>query len=71
MKTIYLVGDEEEGEVEGMFDDKGNIIHCWTCNDANWRNEYFDPLMEALGIKVECSEDEKLKKKLRKAMMPE
>lgn len=62
MKTIYYayadnVCTEEQfdrlGEVEGMFDEQGKLIGAWCLNDGNWRSEYFDPFMEALGIQVD------------------
>lgn len=53
MKTIYIIGIEDEvGEVEGAFDDKGELLDTWCRNDATWRHEYFNGLMETLGIDV-------------------
>jgi hypothetical protein len=73
MKTVYHVYDEEEGEVEGMFDEKGKLIDTWCCNDASWRGEYFDGFMTWAGIKIiddlhhrDPKLEEKLKKQLRK-----
>ena len=54
MKIIYHVYacEGELGEVEGMFDSKGNLISCWCCDDATWRNEYFSGFMQYLGVEV-------------------
>ena len=56
MKKIYYVYDEGDcemyGETEGFFDEKGTLLQWWCCNDANWRSEYMDPLLEALGFNV-------------------
>lgn len=67
MKTLYFVYDEQEGEVEGMFDTQGTLLGTWCCNDASWRDEYFSGFMEQLGFKVVYSTQAKLVKKLRKA----
>lgn len=53
MKTIYRAFSEEAGEVEGMFDENGELLGIWSCNDASWRNEYFSPFMKRLGITIE------------------
>lgn len=66
LKTIYNVYVEEE-EIEGMFDEKGNLLGTWTLNDANWRDEYFGGFMEALGIHVVYSDRPDFKQKLRAA----
>ncbi len=52
-KIIHLVTTERIGEVQGFFDDDGKLLGLWTCNDANWRNEYFSPFMEELGFIIE------------------
>lgn len=52
MKKIYSFYSEKYGEVEGMFDEKGKLLDCWSCRDANWRNEYFNGFMEKLGVQV-------------------
>lgn len=54
MKTIYIhyVCDEDIGECQGMFDDAGKLLDGWSCNDGDWRGEYFDGFMEKIGIKV-------------------
>lgn len=52
MKTIWHVSSEEEGEIEGMFTEEGDLLGMWCSNDACWRNEYFSDFMEELGIEV-------------------
>lgn len=54
MRTIYIVDacDENLGEAQGVFDEKGKLISAWSCNDANWRDEYFNGFMKTLGITV-------------------
>lgn len=58
MKIIYMVYTERCGETEGVFNEAGECIHYWWCNDANWRGEYFNPMFEELGIKILDSERE-------------
>ncbi len=67
MRKLFLVtlADDEIGEVEGIFDsDKFTLLHWWNLNDADWRSEYFNPLMEQLGIKVVSSNNRDMKKRL-------
>lgn len=64
LKFVY---SQDYGEIEGVFDENDNLIHTWDCNDATWRHEYFNPLLEKLGFKVIDSFDKKLIKKLIKA----
>lgn len=52
MKNIYRFYSEKYGEVEGMFEEDGKMIDCWSCNDATWRSEYFNGFMKKLGINV-------------------
>jgi hypothetical protein len=56
MKIIYKVYACWFGEVEFFFDTKGTLLHYWWMSDAVWRGEYMNPLMEALGVKVEHAE---------------
>jgi hypothetical protein len=64
---IVFVEDEEVGEVQGMFDMEGNLLGAWSDNDASWRNEYFSPFLEKLGIIVEEGDASKADiKKIRK-----
>lgn len=51
-KTIYIIYTEACGENNIVFDDKFKVITAWSCNDATWRDEYFQPLMDYLGVKV-------------------
>jgi hypothetical protein len=66
MRVIKHVYTEEYGEIEGMFDEGDHLISAWSCNDATWRNEYFDEFIKELGAKVITSDDPKLVKKLIK-----
>jgi hypothetical protein len=74
MSKIYYVydeGDDEHGEIDGFFNEEGNLIHAWACNDAIWRPEYQTPLLEKLGFEVirpEGKLEKKLIKKLRTMM---
>lgn len=53
MRTVYTYYSEEEyGEVQAFFDEKFKIITAWSCDDANYRSEYMDPLFEAVGVKM-------------------
>jgi hypothetical protein len=40
-----------------MFDEDGYLLGAWYLNDAQWRGEYLNPFIRALGFKVERSED--------------
>lgn len=67
MKKIYFVSiqDDDVGEVEGFFDEAGEVLGTWCLNDADWRSEYFGPFLTALGYKEEegtLEQEEKLKK---------
>jgi len=70
MKKIYFVNYCDEFEAQGMFDDKGKLLDGWSCNDGNWRGEYFDGFLKELGIVVDYSksDDPKLVKKLYKML---
>lgn len=52
MKIVYYFSSDKPFECEAMFDEKGKLLGCWSCNDANWRNEFFDDFLEKLGIEV-------------------
>lgn len=52
LTIIYFFYSECFGEVEGMFDTNGNMLDCWMCNDATWRNEYFSGFMSKLGYTI-------------------
>ena len=53
MKTVYEYHYEgDEGEIEAMFSDTGEMLSYWFCNDAMWRQEYFGGFMEKMGVKV-------------------
>lgn len=66
LKIVYHVYAENL-EMEGMFDQDGNLLAMWCLNDANWRNEYFDGFMTALGVTI-TSPPERMYKKLLKHM---
>jgi hypothetical protein len=67
MSVIYYVylEDDDVGEVEGFYkEDK--LLATWCLNDANWRAEYMNPLLERLGFEVELPpEDSNLYDKLK------
>lgn len=42
----------EDYEAEGMYSESGELLGFWSCNDACWRNEYFSPFLEAVGIEI-------------------
>jgi len=48
--TYYYDGDA--GEMNAFFDEKFKLLEYWSCDDANWRSEYMNPLLEILGIVV-------------------
>lgn len=52
MKTLYHVRIDED-EIEGFFDEDGDLMGAWCLNDARWRNEYMNPLLNSLGYQVE------------------
>jgi hypothetical protein len=53
MKIIYHFYTEAlTDDCEGMFDEKGKMLDCWSCRDARWQNEFFDYFLEKLGIEV-------------------
>ncbi len=52
MKIVYYMWDGEYGEIEGMFDEQGELIGSWHSNDAHWRQEYFGKFMRNLGVEV-------------------
>ncbi len=68
MKTIYHISI---AEYDFFFDAKGEHLAHWYLNDADYRNEYMDTLMESLGIKVEGAEwdDERFKKQVVKILV--
>ena len=49
--NIYYAFNEEY-EAEAMFDANGGLLYYWCCNDAQWRQEYFGPFMERIGITI-------------------
>jgi hypothetical protein len=55
--TIVYVCDGIVGEAQGVFDKNNKLIGAWSCNDGDWRGEYFNPFMEKLGIKVNDGEE--------------
>lgn len=71
MKTIYHVNVEVFGEQDFFFDDDGKLIHWWDRNDADYRNEYMDPLMKELGIKVKSGNwsDKRFKSQIKEILI--
>jgi len=79
MKVYHVYDDGSEfaddddfyGEIEGMFDESGNLLGAWSLNDAHWRGEYMNGFMKKLGIdvvKAPASRREEFLKKLREDM---
>ena len=66
MKTLYFVFSEEYGEVEGMFDDKENLLDFWFGNDATWRVDYFEGVMNKIGYTVKRANKQLEKRLLKK-----
>lgn len=66
MRIIKHVYVESCGEIEGFFNDKGELLESWSCNDATWRGEYFDGLFLTLGIKIEYPKGKELKELKKK-----
>lgn len=55
MKLFFVYTcDEIIGEVQAVFDESDKMLGCWSNDDANWRNEYFDPFMRELGFTCVC-----------------
>lgn len=71
MKKLYHVYTTWFGEMEFFFDGRGKLLHYWALNDANWRSEYMDPLMEALGYQVHSVEatDPRFEKKVKDVLI--
>lgn len=65
MKTVLFVTDDSYGEVEAFFNEDGTLLGSWSRNDAEWRREYFDPILAALGITFVKSTRPDLLAKLR------
>jgi hypothetical protein len=66
VKTLYHVDlcSDDHGEVQAMFDEDKNMLHFWWSNDGNWRSEYFNPFLAALGYDVRYDLTEECEKKL-------
>jgi hypothetical protein len=67
--TIVAIEDDDVGEVEGAFDEEGNLIHSWARNDASW-SRYLDPVLEGLGYRVKHARPKGLVAKLKEEMAP-
>jgi hypothetical protein len=70
MRILYFAG-WDEGEMEGFFeviDDKVHFIDGWSRNDADYRPEYMDGLLNYLGVEVQ-SLPKKYDKKARQILM--
>lgn len=67
MKKLYFCNTDDD-LIEGVFNEKGELLDAWSPNDANWRNEYFNGFMAALGF--DCVDgDEDLENTLRRHSM--
>lgn len=60
--------NEKIGEVDAFASEKGELITWWSNNDADWREEYMQPLMTAVGVEV-VEAGISLRKKLLKQIM--
>lgn len=69
MKITHLLVCDDDGEMEGMFDDKGVLLGGWSMNDAHWRGEYMNGFIEALGHEVVFLDACDARKKAEKAMV--
>lgn len=63
MTIIYHIAYCDEYEADAFFDTKHKLLAAWSMNDANWRSEYMNPLLEALGVEVVQIEEEDLEYK--------
>lgn len=54
MKIIYCIyiSNDDLGEIQVFADKDGKILASWHLNDASWRGEYMDRLLEKLGYEV-------------------
>ena len=57
MTTIHFIDlvSDDVGEVQGFLSADGELLHMWSTNDANYRGEYIDPLLRALGYEIDHS----------------
>lgn len=68
--------DDDAGEVEGVFNEAGELLSWWACNDASLRPEYMRGLFTALGYDlrrisdVPAAKRKKWEKVLAKAANP-
>jgi hypothetical protein len=51
-KYYFVAWCGDCGEVEGMFDEKENLVATWCSNDATWRQEYFADFMKVIGVEI-------------------
>ena len=49
---LHVEGDSDLGEVEGMFSEEGELLGAWCLNDAQYRVEYMNGFLAALGFDV-------------------
>ncbi len=54
MKKLFIVYCESEdyGEGDLFLDAEGNTLAFNSCNDADWRHEYFNGILDSVGVKV-------------------
>ncbi len=69
-KKIYHIYLEDYGEMDFFFDQKYKYLHHWNRNDADFRDEYMNPLFEKIGFEiVEADfEDKRFHDKIIKAL---
>ena len=53
MPKIIHVWYCDDFEADGFFTEEGEIICAWSNNDAMWRSEYMDSLINKLGFEIE------------------
>lgn len=63
-----ILEDDDVGECEGFYAEDEKLITQWSLNDAHWRGEYMESLLEYLGAVVKEG-DKKLHTKFKKEMM--
>jgi hypothetical protein len=69
MKITHVYVCDDDGEMEGMFDDQGELLAGWLMDDAHWRSEYMNGLLEALGHEIVRVDSCDARKKSDKALV--
>lgn len=56
METLYVVTNcDDQGEYQGVINEKGEVLDVWASNDANLRVEYMEILFNKLGYNLVSS----------------